>query len=57
MFDVKKVQEEAQKEVHEERMKAVKEKLKTKMRDLEKARQVVRTLEREIELFLVEIGE
>lgn len=57
LFDVKKVQDEAQKEIQEERMKEVKDKLKSKYRDLEKAKKVVRTLEREIELYLVELGE
>ena len=57
MIDVKKVQDEAQKEIREERQKEVKEKLKGKYRDLEKAKKVVRTIEREIELYLLELGD
>lgn len=56
MFDVKKIREEAEKEVREERTEEVKEKLKGKLRDLDKARRVVRTLEREVELYMTEIG-
>ena len=49
MFDIKKVKEEAAKEIADEQGKKAKDALKTKLRALEAARSVVRNIEREIE--------
>ena len=49
MVDVKKAKEEALKEVSEEREKEAKIKIKSKLIELEKARKVVKNIERELE--------
>lgn len=56
MFDVKKAQEEAQKEVAEERTKRAKELIKEKLRAIDKAKHVVANLERELEDLYADIG-
>lgn len=48
MFDIKKVEEEARKEIAEEQGKKAKDALKAKLRSLEAAKQVVRSIEIEI---------
>ena len=48
LIDIKAVKAAAQKELSEERAKRVTAALKNKMRDLDKARQIVRNIEREI---------
>lgn len=48
MFDIKKVKEEAAKEIAEEQAKKAKSALVTALRKLEAAKQVVRNLEAEI---------
>ena len=57
MFDVKKVQDEAKEELAKERGEAAKKKIKTKLKDIEAARLIVRNLEREYEVLLEDIGE
>ena len=57
MFDVKAVQDEARKELMEERATAAKKKIKDKLRQLEDAKKVVRNIERELEEINIEIGE
>lgn len=49
MFDIKKVKEEAAKEIAEEQGKKAKDALKAKLRALEAAKAVVRNIEREID--------
>lgn len=56
MFDIKKVEEEARKEVNEEQTKAAKEKIKSHLKRLASARQVVSNLEFEYKVLLEEIG-
>lgn len=48
LIDIKAVKAAAQKELSEERAKRVTAALKSKMRDLDNARQIVRNIEREI---------
>lgn len=57
MFDVKKAQDEAKEELAKERTDAAKKKIKSKLKDIESARAVVRNLEREYEVLLEDIGE
>ncbi len=57
MFDVKKVREEAEKELREEAEEAAKKKLISKLKELDRARKVVRNLERELEEIELDIGE
>lgn len=56
MFDIKKIQEEAAKEVREDREKAAKAKIKTQMEKIAKAKSVLRGLEQELELLMEAIG-
>lgn len=48
MFDIKAVRSEAAKEIAEEKAKKAKEALKSKLRALDAAKQVVRNVENEI---------
>lgn len=57
MLDIKKIHEEAQKELQEETAKRVKEDLKGLYRKLDQARKVVRNVEQEIADALASIGE
>lgn len=57
MIDVKKVKEEATKEYNEEKEREAKSKVKKIMKDLDKAKLVVRNLERELEDCLAEVGQ
>lgn len=56
MFDIKKVEEEARKEIAEEQAKAAKGKIKDKLAQISKARAVVQQLEREYEVMIQEVG-
>lgn len=56
MFDIKKVKEDAEKEVREEREKAAKERIKAKLKDLDKARAIMKNIERELEDLYQDIG-
>lgn len=53
---VKTLHEQAEKEVAEEKAKAAKEKIKVKLKDLDKAKLVVRNIERELEDLMIEIS-
>lgn len=57
MFDAKSVRKEAEAEVRKEREVEAKKKIKKVLIDIDKAKKVVRGLERELELLMVEIGE
>lgn len=57
MFDIKKVKETAEKEYREEKEKEAKEKIKVKLKELDKAKQVVRNLERELDDLYLQISE
>lgn len=57
MFDLKKVIDEAQKEIADEHATKAKRALVTKLRQLETAKQVVRNIEAEIEDLKVSIGD
>lgn len=56
MLDIKAVKDEAIKEITEEKMKKAKEAVKQKLRELDKARQVVTNIERELNELYVTIG-
>lgn len=56
-IDAKSVAEEARKEIAQEATKAAKDRLKVKYLSLEKARQVVRNIEREIDAEMKSIEE
>lgn len=53
---IKSVKEQAEQELLEENQKVAKEKLKSKMRELDKAKLVVRNIERELEDLMVELS-
>jgi DNA anti-recombination protein RmuC len=57
MFDIKKVQDEAAKEVAEERAKKAKESVKEKLRQIDKAKQIVSNLERELDDLYVQLSQ
>ncbi len=57
MFDITDVEKEAKKEIAAERTEDAKKKIKLKLAAIEKARRVVRVLEKDYELLLLEIGE
>ena len=54
--NVKSLREQAEAEVAEERAKAAKEKIKTKLKDLDRAELVVRNIKREIDDLMIEIS-
>lgn len=56
MFDIKKVIEEAKKEVGEEKAAKAKEKVKEKLQSLDRAQKIVANLERELEDLYLELG-
>lgn len=56
-LDIKKVSEQAQKEVREEREAEAKEQVKDKLKELDDAKAVVRNVERELEDLYAELGE
>ena len=55
MIDIKKAEQEAKEELAKERTEEVKRKLKTKMKEIETAKLVVRNLEREYEDLVTEL--
>lgn len=57
MIDIKKVREEAEKEVGEEKIETAKRQVKQKMKEIETARKIVRNLERELDDIYATIGE
>lgn len=57
LIDIKKVKEQAQLEVVKEHEEAAKIKIKTKLKELETAKKIVRNLERELEDLYAEITE
>lgn len=57
MLDIKKVKEEAEKELREERETEAKEEVKDKLKALDDARAIVRNLERELQDLYAELGE
>lgn len=56
MIDIKKVKEDAAKEIREEREKAAKEKLIAKLRQIEYAEKVLRNLRAELVVLEEELG-
>lgn len=56
MFDIKKAKAEAEKELSEERVKLAKEKIKSKLREIDRAEKIVVNLQRELEDLYVELG-
>lgn len=56
MFDVKKAKEEAEKEIAEERTKKAKELIKSKLRQIDQAKQILTNLERELDDLYADIG-
>lgn len=57
MFDIKKIEAEAKKELADEQSKDAKNKIKKKVREIEQARRIVRNLEGEYEVLLRDIGD
>lgn len=57
MIDIKKAQEEAARELADEKAKDAKEKIKSKLREIGKAKKIVANLERELEDLYIEIGQ
>lgn len=55
-IDMKKVQEEAEAEIREEKAKAAKDKIKTLLRKKDQAQQVLQNVEREIADAYAELG-
>jgi hypothetical protein len=55
-FDIKKARQEAEREVREEQIKAAKDKIKKKLKELASAKIVVKNIEKELEYLEVEIG-
>lgn len=56
-LDIKKVSEDAKKELREEREKEAKAQIKDKLKELEDAKAVVKNVERELEDLYAELGE
>ena len=54
--DTKTLREQAEEEVAQEKAKAAKEKIKVKLKELDKAKLVVRNIERELEDLMVEVS-
>lgn len=57
MLDIKKIEEEAQKEYREERETEAKEQVKEKLKELENAKHAVRNIERELKDLYAELTE
>lgn len=51
------IREQAEKEVAEEKQKAAKEKIKIKLKELDKAELVVRNIKRELDDLIIEISQ
>lgn len=56
-FDIKAAQAEVEKELHEERMEVVKEKLKASLKTVKTAEKVLANARREHELLLAELSD
>jgi hypothetical protein len=56
MFDIKQVQADAEKEIADERSKRAKDKIKDKLREIDKAKKIVANLQNEYEILLKDIG-
>jgi hypothetical protein len=56
MFDIKKVEEEARKEVMEEQSKAAKDKIKASLKNIENAKKVLANAQMAHEVLLRDIG-
>lgn len=54
--DAKSLREQAEEEVAQEKAKAAKEKIKIKLKELDKAKLIVRNIERELEDLMVEVS-
>lgn len=57
MLDIKKIEEEAKKEMQKEAEAAAKKKIVSKLREIDAARKVVRNLEAELDVLKADIGE
>lgn len=57
MFEVKGIQEEAAKELLEERKEVAKKKVKAKLKQIEDAKLIVRNLERELDDIYAELAQ
>lgn len=57
MFDIKKVQEEAEKEVAEERLESAKRRIKAKLKERDSAKKVLSNIERELGDLYVELSQ
>lgn len=57
MFDIKKVQEEAEKEIMDEKLLVAKKRIKSKLNERESAKRILANIEREIDDLYVELGE
>lgn len=56
MFDIKKVQKEAEAEIREEMAKKAKDKIKAKLREIASAEKILANLRNEYEVLLREVG-
>lgn len=57
MIDINEVEKQAKEEISKEKFDSVKNRLVDKLRELDKARQVVRNIEKEIETIKSKAGE
>jgi len=57
MFDIKQAKEEANKEFAEDRVKEAKGRIKSKLKEIDKSKKIVRNLERELEDLYSELTE
>ncbi len=57
MFDIKKVQEEAEKEIMEEKLTVAKKRIKSKLNERESAKRILANIEREIDDLYAELGQ
>ena len=57
MFDIKKAQDEAKKEIAEEQAGNAKDKIKCKLRELSRGKKIVANIERELEDLYVELSQ
>lgn len=57
LLDIKKIKEEALKEVNKDAEEKAKSLIKNKLREVEQARKILRNLERELEDLYVDIAE
>lgn len=57
MFNIKEIEKEAKEELGNEQAQNAKTKIKSKLKQIEQARKVVRNLEHEYDMLLEDIGE